>query len=178
MLTIKVTEFINISHTKNGGAIHVENAGITCDGNKFDSCISDTAGGAIYVKNTYYFLNLLLFENLEITKCKAEYGGGMYIYSDSAKNTVTIKKCIFTKNTALSEDFNNGEMHGGSCIFLTARSGVIVRNKFFNNFGGWGSIRLYNNFDDNEDQNQKLLDSSIDNAAVLINECIFEISKK
>lgn len=104
MLTINVSLFENIDHNDDGGAIHVINAGIQCDGNIFRQCTSTKAGGAIYVKNDYDFLNQLTFVNLEINKCTAEYGGGIFISTTSNKNPVIIKACKFDGNTALTKE--------------------------------------------------------------------------
>ena len=174
MLKIEVSLFEKINHPDDGGAIHVINAGIQCNGNHFDQCTSTKAGGAIYVNNDYDFLTLLSFEHLEIKNCVAQCGGGIFIRTTSNKNAVNIKSCQFESNTASATENDNVELYGGSAIYLNAPRGVIIRNRFNGNTGEGGSIKLCNSFE--EVSKSSLLLSKLNE--VLIKDCLFEISKK
>lgn len=52
-------------------------------------------------------------ENLRFVECQALYGGAVYIYSESDRNTVSIIHCTFTRNSLLSSSGSEN----GTAIF-------------------------------------------------------------
>lgn len=180
-IEIKVSNFTGINHERKGGAIHIINSGLQCEEVKFKECMSfEGAGGAIHVKNTFDFPNTITLDHLEFHNCEAQYGGAVYIYSNSVNNKVVITHCTFNGNTAKAKE-TESKMFGGAAIFLSAVRGKMVRNKFSNNNGPGGSVKLYNVFNINsyeDDVNSEAKSLSSDKQSILISECSFEVNKK
>ncbi|KAK8896790.1 hypothetical protein M9Y10_014708 [Tritrichomonas musculus] len=177
MVYINVTVFSSLNYTDDGGAIHLVNTGIDCKETVFNECKSkEGSGGAVYIKNSYDFKNTITLEKLTFTQCEAEYGGAIYVYANSYNNKVLIQKCTFTENIAKAQ--STSSHYGGSAIYLTARKGKLYKNKFVRNIGPGGSVKLYNKFEENEQNKMKLLDNSNDQLSFIISSCSFEIEKE
>lgn len=145
LIVVKISHFYNIHSTKDGGAIHITNAGITCNNTLFENCTTTLAGGGIYLKNEFDTSNVAaLFDN-NFTDCKAAYGGGIYVFSSNRKNNVEIHMCTFFLNQATATEADGGK-YGGSGIYATIRKGKI-RDCIFNDVPCDGSyLKLDNSF--------------------------------
>ncbi|KAK8881415.1 hypothetical protein M9Y10_004151 [Tritrichomonas musculus] len=168
---INVTTFKDLNDNLNGNAIYIINAGLECNKSTFDNCGSEqNVGGAIYLSNELnYTNNNVNLEKLIFTKCKAKYGGAIYIHSTSYLNTVTISKCEFNGNTATSS--SKDDNFGGSAIYLHVSAGLLIANKFRYNVGVGGSVKIINIL--NGGNNAMLLDNY--EASIVISKCSFEI---
>ena len=179
VVSIQISQFINISSELKGGGIHITNAGLQCDQILFRNCTSGVSGGAIYIHNVYDIKNEVNLKNLDISECKAQYGGAIYIYSHFESNVVSIVSSKFTENVALA-GVSDEHLFGGSAIYLTAHNGTIKRCKFNNNQGEGGSVKLYNHFE-NLDQNalkylnKEELREKVGN--LVISECQFNVDQ-
>lgn len=169
---IKVTEFNDISKSDlNGGALSITNAGLKCDQTTFTKCTaSNGGGGAIYAKYTFNLPNSMTFENLKISQCKASYGGGLYVYSNSEENYVSIQSCQFDSNSII--EGGNTKIHGGSAMYLTINKGR-VNDCTFKGTSKSGLLKFTNNFD--EVSGLKLLDQR---SPFMISRCSFEHDDK
>ena len=74
LIYIIISRFINITSEKDGGAIHIKNAGLICNNTLFKNCSS--LKGAIYYSNVYNNSNVVTLIGNEVTLCEAQYGGG------------------------------------------------------------------------------------------------------
>lgn len=90
------------------------------------------AGGAIYVKNTNNQITQINITNTQFINCIADYGGALYIYSNSKNTNVLIESCIFKENKAMK---SSGAKSGGSAIYCSIIKGNISDCQFFNNYG-------------------------------------------
>ena len=173
-VTVALTE-ISSKANDDGGAIHIENCGLDCTTTIFNNCSSpEGAGGGIYVKNKDIH-NSVNLNGLTFNECQAQFGGAVYIYSNSAESTVIIKGCIFKGNKATSSESDGLQLYGGSAIFLTVKKGKVIGNIFKDNIGDGGSVKVQNNFEQDETKinSMKLLNDNV----LLISDCSFEINK-
>lgn len=170
---VDASSFTNVSNPEDGGAIHIDNAGIQLDKTTFSDCKSEGAGGAIYISNTYSMENNITFENLEFRDNEAQYGGAIYVYSSSVNNLVMIKHCNFINNKA-TQPIAPKTKSGGSAIFLTARRGDVGFNTFVSHDDAETVFRIYNKFD--KETQAMNLDSSHKDGFV-VSDCIFEKNK-
>lgn len=173
-VNIKVTNFTGINHTDNGGAIYVANAGFKCSKTKFVDCSSTEAGGGIHLSYLYDYENSYELDSLIFIHCTAQYGGAVYLYSSSRRNSVQISGCHFMNNIALRTKSKDRKF-GGSAIFMTAKTGEIKSNTMVDNSGD-SAVKIYNHFSRSASSINKLMDLEQD--TVIISECKFENSKK
>ncbi|KAK8865060.1 hypothetical protein M9Y10_010590 [Tritrichomonas musculus] len=176
MVEIRVSNFTSVNANENGGAIHLENTGIQCENVAFDNCESNEVGGAVYIDNVFDYTNQISIENSNFNNCRAKYGGAVYLYSSSRKNTVKVKYCNFIGNTATST--SNDAQFGGSAIYVTARKGVISNNIYRGNQGDGGDLKIYNRFPNEENSNRLSLLDNKEEGSVVISDSTFEIGKK
>lgn len=130
--------------------------------------MSTEGGSSVYVRNTREVGKNVTLENLNFDGCKAQYGGAVYIYSESSSTTVSIKSCVFTKNSASEEEKEN-QLFGGCAIYLTALIAKVLRCRFSGNIGT--SVKLINEFEKTLDGGSFILLSN--SYFVLIAECEF-----
>ncbi|KAK8871731.1 hypothetical protein M9Y10_007471 [Tritrichomonas musculus] len=168
---INLTTFENlINNEVNGNAIYIINAGLRCNKSTFTNCGTDErVGGAIYLENKLnYSTNSVILENLLFTGCHAKYGGAVYIYSSSNLNVVTIQHCKFYGNVATANETE--EKYGGSALYLTVYQGLLIANRFRDNQGKDGSVKLINILVVN--RNAMLLEKE---RSIVISQCSFDI---
>ena len=174
LVIINISSFTSINNVNgDGGAIRVINTGIQCNDTNFTSCSSTKAGGAIYLFNSYPFLNSMTIGNNHFNGNTAQYGGALYIYSVSSLNLVTVAYCNFENNHATAAVSTTAK-YGGSGAFITARSSIILNNHFSDNQGPGPDLRIYNRY------STTLNDQPIKNANlghIIISNCMFEIGK-
>lgn len=132
-LELKKDIFQNIRYINDGGAIHLENCGITANQTKIANCSSLGNGGGIYICNTNDEPNDVNLTGLTFTNCEATNGAAMYIYTTSIKNQVEIKRCSFEGNEASL---------AGSAIYLATKNGSVSQCKFINNKGTAPLIKI------------------------------------
>lgn len=109
-------------------------------------------------------------ENLRFVECQALYGGAVYIYSESDRNTISIIHCIFTRNSLLS---SSGSENGGTAIFLTVKKGK-VNDCTFSSHGKGNLIKVTDIYDGGLSAIQLSKQKSI----LLISSCCFEQTKE
>lgn len=161
---ILVTSFSKVSHTDNGGVLHIINAGFTCSKTTFTECSSTEIGGAIYLSYTHNNQNSYTLDGLSFNKCSSKCGGSIYVHSTSMNNEVKISGCTFTGNVALSKS----DTLGGISIFMSIKSGLIKSNTFVNNVGD-SVVKILNDF-----QATKLNVKESHEFDVLVSDCKFD----
>lgn len=164
--------FTGVNSPLEGGAIYIKNIGYQSDGCVFDSCSSQSAGGAVYLIYTYDIDNFFTLINHQFKGNEAKYGGAVYVYSHSKKNVVKIHYCSFEGNTA-SEGYKADNLYGGSSAYVIARTITVLNNKFRNN-NGEGDFRIVNNFKTPATGSLFFLN----NDKLLIADCQFEVGSK
>lgn len=116
-----------------GGAIHLVDCGFECKSANFTECYSTNGGGgAIYIKNAICLdYNVTIIDSFFL-KCKAVYGGAVFIYSSCEQNEVLIQSCQFESNIAERRSINNEnpDLFGGSAVFMTARNCNVNASMF------------------------------------------------
>ena len=175
-VNITSSQFTNLEWPEDGGAIHFINYGIVCQRTNFINCSSYYGGGGIYI-----YVNSDLNEDILITKatftqCKALYGGGIYAFSNIKTHKIIVKGCTFKNNSNIEPDpsRSNPPLFGGSAIFFTVKRCQIYKCKFISN-SGKASVKLYNDFSDNQNQNSAMqLDDKSIQPSVFISNCHFE----
>ena len=136
---INSSGFKNIVNSDDGGAIRITNAGIICQEMSFDDCQSkEGGGGALYIDSSH----IVDIEKVDFVNCKANFGGGIYVYSTSNDERVKIIECSFTSCQSLSDASNAST--GGSAIYITSRMSIITDCKFINNLES--QVKIYNSF--------------------------------
>ena len=172
-----MTNFSHLKHTDDGGAIHIKNTGFLCSNTHFEDCNSSSFGGGIYIKTSISFEAPITLDHLTFEECRSKCGGAVYIYCNSLSCNVLITSCTFSSND-LYENENNADPAnvGGSAIYLSVVSGMMIRNKFINNKGG-ESIKIYNQFNEEVEPNIQILNNLDEKRSVVISECVFEINK-
>lgn len=161
LVTINKTDFSNVQNGDDGGAIRLHNAGIMASNISFKSCQSKSGGGgAIYVNNDNAKINnVVRFENVFLSNCRASYGGAVYLYSLSEDQPVEVLKCHFTNNQADSSSGHSSHLSGGSAVFLAARRSLIVECDFLRNIGE-NQLKIFNHFTDSSPSSSLTLSSA------------------
>lgn len=131
-------------------------------------------GRAVYIKNTVSLSNNVDLENLKFVECQALYGGAIYIYSASERNTVNIIHCTFRENSLLSSSSSSGSEKGGTAVFLTVKNGKINDCTFIGSNKG-NLIKVTNNYDGGLNAIQ--LDKQNSQQLLLISDCSFHQMK-
>lgn len=166
------TKFVGFHQTQSGGALHITNCGVKCKNAQFRDCQANPGGGgAIYIKNTISLSNNVDLENLNFVECQAVFGGAIYVYSDSERNSVNIVKCSFSRNSLIS---GKGSENGGTALYLTVRKGT-VNDCTFSETNKGNMIKISNNYDGG--RSAVHLDNHKKDDLLLINGCKFEQSK-
>ena len=166
------TNFTDYFNESDGGAVLITNCGFECNGVNFTECVSlNGGGGAIYIKNRRPLKYNITLNATCFTRCKAAYGGGCYIYSSSDKNEVLLEYCSFNSNSITNK---KEKYFGGSSLFLSSKNGNINFCCFKNNKGKFGSVKIYNKFDDELNKLKKLDDEEDDKNSFSIINCDFD----
>lgn len=115
------------------GLFYLKNIEVQCQNSRFTGCKSiNGAGGSIYIKNTNDKSKKVIFKNVQFLKCKADYGGALYVYSKSKSTNVSVDSCIFKENVAKELNANK---FGGGAIYISITKGEIVYCQFISNYG-------------------------------------------
>lgn len=176
IVSVKTSNFSHITHTDNGGAIEIKDAGFLCSNIFFDDCKTSNFGGGIYIYSTFDFEAPITLDHLSFTECKSKCGGAVYIYSTTPTCDVRITSCTFTSNGLIEENNGNLENQGGSAIYLSVLKGKLHRNKLKGNSGNGGAIKINNMFNEvNGGSAINMLDA--EKRSVTISECEFDNSK-
>lgn len=131
---------------KGGAAIYVLNYGVLCSNSKFNECSSENeGGGAIYIHVNKIIDSSVSITDSSFSKCRAIYGGAIFIYSDKDENFVSINNCKFTQNKANVFSDGNNQRFGGSAIFFITKNGDVDNCDFVNNDGN--AIKVSNKFE-------------------------------
>lgn len=171
LVKIEVSSFDNVRHNDKGGAVHIINAGIRCSNTHYNHCKSvQGSGGAVHISNTYNYKMEMSFDGTIFNDCEALYGGAIYLYSNSDKNTPSIINCEFTNSRATTtKETNVNGKYGGGGIFITAKTYDLSNNHFIQSTGS--VCMIYNKFDN---PNSRLLSSR---KSGKISYCTFETTK-
>lgn len=153
-INVLSSNFTNyVKKDDDGGAIHLINCGIHCNETVFVDCVSSFGGGgAIYINNTLDMQNKATFIDLMFLRCKASYGGAVFIYTTTDLFDISFTRCKFESNEALKHSPSNNEdkyFYGGNAVFLIAKKSDVINCSFVNNKGAGGSIKIYNKYEGN-----------------------------
>lgn len=169
LINILWSKFDGFNQQESGGAVHITNCGMKSKGTTYKNCEAALGcGGAIYVKNTVHLSNNVDLDSVSFIECKAVYGGAVYIYFDSERNSANIQKCTFTRNSLISGSGSSSE-NGGSALFLTARQGKVDDCTFIGT-GKDSMLKVTDNFDGG--RNAKVL--SNEGGLLTISGCNFQ----
>ena len=171
------SNFTGYIEEENGGAIHVINCGVRCNGTEFIDCESiNGGGGGIYIKNNATIKQNITLINLLVLRCKSNYGGGAFLYSGNKESGVLIKSCIFQYNEAKLRHSDN-HLFGGGSVFLTALNSDVIDSKFEHSKGA-GGFKVYNILDElDSKQTIKQLEEDNNNNLIFFSGCQFDNKK-
>lgn len=164
---------------ENGGAICIENCALECANSIFEDCISFTGGGGaiFFTKSITVHENNLNLTNINFKRCKAVYGGALYIYSLSRSSNISVSFCSFHSNEILNrESLSVYQLFGGSSVFLTARIGTFLNCSFNGNKGESGSFKIFGNFESKFENSIyiHLFEEYSEQKSILIVNCSFD----
>ena len=170
------TEYIE---NENGGAVHVINCGVRCNGTMFIDCESlNGGGGGIYIKNSATIKQNITLINILFLRCKSNYGGGAYLYCSNKESGVLIQSCTFQYNEARLRQSDNN-LFGGGSVFLTALNSDVIDSKFEHS-KGVGGFKIYNVFDDLDSEQtiiKQLEEKEEENNLIFFSGCQFDNEK-
>lgn len=116
-----------------GGLFYLKDIKVQCENSKITGCESiNGGGGGIYIKNTNDQSANVSIKNAQFSKCVADYGGALYVYTKSKNINVVVDSCIFNENVAKD---TSGTKIGGSAIYISIAKGEIVSCQFKKNYG-------------------------------------------
>lgn len=170
--------FTDFKKDGDGSCIHLINSGIYANQTCFIDCESTSktgGGGAIFINNSLSINHNVTFIDLYFLRCKAAYGGAVFLYSSSDQSNNSIIRCEFIKNEAFSKKSVNNEfnfLYGGSALFLMTKNTDILNCSFDHNRGS-SAVKMWNLF--NEDK-LSLLDNKVQHSISLIG-CEFKIDE-
>lgn len=98
MIQVLTTNFTDYQKDGDGSAIHLSNCGLIVNSSHFIDCISTSpvgGGGAIYINNSMNIENNVTFIDVLFLRCKAAYGGAVFLYSNSDININYFLRCKF-----------------------------------------------------------------------------------
>ena len=148
-----LNNFTNFRHDGNGCAIHLINCGIHCNNTVFIDCVSSSGGGgAIYINNSFSIENNATFIDVLFLRCKAVFGGALFISAYSNLFDIALTGCHFESNEALlytQPKNENNHLFGGAAIYIMSRNINVVNCTFLLNKGPKGAVKIYNKFIDN-----------------------------
>lgn len=167
LVTINMSLFSSIQSNENGGAILLKNAGLVCTSISFSNCKTNSdgkegdssssgGGGGICIMNDIEMNNSVSIKEANFTKCKAGYGGAVFIYSKSISSKISILDCYFASNEATFSSSQTSKTSGGSAIFITTKSSFISDCVFFKNIGE-NQVKIENQFSQSQDEEQASL---------------------
>ena len=173
MINLNDRDYINLSNTDNGAAIRLINYTLICQNTKFINCSSSKGGGGIYIVVEMPIERPIILENLTFIKCKAIYGGAVYIYNNQP-SSVRIKSCIFNQNEANKHATSPGDpLYGGAACYLQVIDSNITNCTFYKNIGS--SVKI---FDIVKDDSSLLMATKEEgDSSISIEDCYFEIDK-
>lgn len=184
-LDISSSVFTNLKTENHGGCIYVKNWGLTGKGAHFEGCEAVTtegteskAGGGIYIYiDKAISPNIVSINTFEFTGCRAFYGGAIYAFCSVEYMTITTKSCTFTTNEASLIQPTSGDVNlfGGSAIFHSVMTAVIMKCKFRQNVGT--SVKLYNVFAEQSGA-FALSKATKSSSKISINACMLEANEK
>lgn len=134
-------------------------------------------GGAIYIKNWLDLEHNLTMKDISINKCRALYGGGISVYSESEENEVKISKSVFSHNLALltskTEEYKN--LFGGNHLFVSVKNLFVKDSVFEKGIGNSAGVKIYNVFDQKSNRVVKLDEGE---NFIMFSGCNFELDEK
>ena len=171
------SNFTNYIEEENGGAIHVINCGVRCNGTEFIDCESiNGGGGGIYIKNNATIKQNITLINILVLRCKSNYGGGAFLYCGNKESGVLIKSCTFQYNEARLKRSDN-HLFGGGSVFLTALNSEVIDSKFEHS-KGVGGFKIYDILDElDSKQAIKQLEEENNNNLIIFSGCQFDNEK-
>ena len=180
IVSISHATFTRIVWHKNGGAIHLINAGIRCETVQFSECSTSTGGGGgIFINNDADLQIEITLEDVKFSACQAQYGGALYIFSMSDLVPVMIRHTTFSDNSVTGGPFNGDHFSsGGSAAFIAVKNGIMSDATFSHNRGEGGQLKVCNHFTQRpNDRKNGRLSVRLDNS-FLISDCSFETDEE
>ena len=174
LIQVLTTNFTDYQKDGDGSAIHLSNCGLIVNSSHFIDCISTSpvgGGGAIYINNSMNIENNVTFIDVLFLRCKAAYGGAVFLYSNSDININYFLRCKFLSNEAYAKKSvsnENKNLYGGGAIYATTQS-LLVENCSFHHNKGSG-VKICNLL--NEEKSKHLLEKSVSSFYII--GCEFE----
>lgn len=173
---IDISSFSNLKNDNKGGAVHVVNCGVECRGTNFNDCESKNGGGGgMYISETYDYNTKIKLSRLTFQNCKAQYGGGLYLYSSSEKFNPEVQSCKFINTVSYATSTNKVDgKYGGSGIHITAPTANIGGLEF-NGCSGTHAASLHVKKMINAPSSSRLLGGT--KKAFIVSDCTFTVNK-
>ena len=177
---VLLDNFTGYKNESGGAAVHIINCGIHCNNTSFVDCVStDGGGGAVYISNSLNIKNNMTFEDVTFLRCKASYGGAVFVWSTSEDFHINFIRCLFEKNKATvtkSPGGDNKHMYGGQALYLMCSNLYVVNSTFLLNKGPTGAVKVFNIAAENAKKNKlakSVGDVFSDSSLILFSGCLF-----
>ena len=178
LIRVITTNFTGYQKDGDGSAIRLINCGFIVNKTCFIDCISTSpvgGGGAIFINNSMDVEYNNTFIDILFLRCKAAYGGAVFIYSDSDICYCYFLRCQFLNNEAYAKKSvsnQNKNLFGGSAIYASSKNFNIENSTFYKNKGS--AVKLHNAFNQ---MNSKHLLEKEENSFLIIG-CDFDKDDK
>lgn len=175
------TNFTDFQKDGDGSCIYLVNCGILANQTCFIDCESTSktgGGGAIFINNTLNIGHNVTFIDLLFLRCRAYYGGAVFLQSSSEKSINLIHRCRFLNNQAYGKKSSNDKynfLYGGSAMLLMAKRLNFENCSFHYNHGS-SAVKVWNLFDNDVDK-LSLLNEKYEHSLSFVG-CEFEKEEK
>ena len=161
-----------------GAAFHLINCGILCNNTDFIDCVTNSGGGgAVFINNSFEIKNNCTFINTTFLRCKASFGGAVFLSAQSTLFDISFNACHFESNKALLSKPPNGEnshFFGGQALFVICRGLNVCNSTFTLNRGPTGAVKIISI----QNANSKSIQLSDDQKSFNFIGCNFEQHEK
>lgn len=166
--------FTGYRNERSGSVAHLINCGLLCNDTNFVDCVSSGGGGgAIYIDNSFDIENNATFKYCSFTRCKALYGGAIFVSAQSQEFSIIVRGCLFSSNeVTLKNPSNNKNLFGGQALYVMSNNFDVSNTTFSLNKGKGGAVKIYSNIEAKSLIIQS--EANIKESSILFIGCIFE----
>ncbi|OHT10439.1 hypothetical protein TRFO_20239 [Tritrichomonas foetus] len=101
-ITIISANFDTFISNTNGGAVYLIECGLFCSSTSFTKCKALVGGACFLSLGETQEENInILFTSTNFTNCQSKYAGAVYLYSHTQQHSIEIINCRFNINKAI-----------------------------------------------------------------------------
>ena len=180
-VTVEITRsnFTDFNNNNDGGAIHVKNCDVRCNGTHFINCSSNEGGGGgVFINNTLNNETSIDLINLTFINCNAMYGGAVFIRAMHESSRILVLNCLFDSNRAYGIK-SDTKLYGGSSLFLATHGANVTDCVFLHSKGQGGAVKIEKyDFGLNYNSNRRVKQLEENAISISITGCDFDEDKE